>query len=165
MSCTSATPAKTCPSTTSAAWPASRCASVSPTQTMGFSPAAKAACTLRLTVSSVSPKSWRRSECPRITYWHRLRSISGDTSPVKAPASSKYMFWAPTMTGLPETACRTAASEMKGGQRMISTLLESGAPAATSEANAAASSSVVFIFQLPATMQRGMAYIPSGSSA
>ena len=39
----------------------------SPTQTMGVRPASRAALALRFTVSSVSPKNWRRSEWPRIT--------------------------------------------------------------------------------------------------
>src|ERR1700687_4138982 len=37
-------------------------------QTMGMSPASMADLSLRLTVSSVSPKYWRRSECPMMTW-------------------------------------------------------------------------------------------------
>jgi hypothetical protein len=37
-------------------------------QMMGMSPAASAAFALRATVSSVSPKYWRRSEWPTMAY-------------------------------------------------------------------------------------------------
>ena len=47
-------------------------------------------CTFRFTVSSVSPKSWRRSECPTITYLTlSFASIGGLTSPVNAPSVSQ----------------------------------------------------------------------------
>ena len=45
-----------------------RSSRVSPTQTMGVSPATKAAVTLRFTITSVSPNNRRRSECPMITH-------------------------------------------------------------------------------------------------
>ena len=38
--------------------------------------------------------------------------MPGETSPVKAPESSKCMFWAPTFTAEPLTASLTAAREM-----------------------------------------------------
>ncbi len=50
-----------------------------------------------LTVSSVSPKNWRRSEWPTITYsTASLASIGGLTSPVNAPWSSQWQFCAPS---------------------------------------------------------------------
>ncbi len=51
---------------TSSVSPASRSASVSPTQAITDSPASSAARARFATPSSVSPKSWRRSECPTI---------------------------------------------------------------------------------------------------
>ena len=47
---------------------ASRCCLLSPTQRIGVSPWAWAALSRWLTVWSVSPKNWRRSLCPTITY-------------------------------------------------------------------------------------------------
>ena len=45
--------------------------------------------------ASVSPKYWRRSECPRITYGTpSSRSIAGETSPVKAPSSRRQCLGA-----------------------------------------------------------------------
>ena len=58
-------------------------------------PVLHAAAALRATTSSVSPKSCRRSLCPRITQVAPAsRSIAAEISPVKAPASSWLMFWA-----------------------------------------------------------------------
>ena len=55
-------------------------------QTIGVSLAPSAATSRRLTSSSVSPKSRRRSECPMITYSAPAsRTISALTSPVNAP--------------------------------------------------------------------------------
>jgi hypothetical protein len=57
---------------------------------MGVSPASSAARVLRATVSSVSPKYCRRSECPTSTCVHpALFSMGPDTSPVNAPSLSQ----------------------------------------------------------------------------
>ena len=59
-------------------------------QTIGVSPAAKAATAFRLTVASVSPNSVRRSEWPTITYSAPASRIIGAlTSPVNAPSRSQ----------------------------------------------------------------------------
>ena len=81
--------------TTSSVRPPSRSCSVSPTQTMGSSPAESTALAFRFTPSSVSPNSWRRSEWPRITYRQPTSfSMGADTSPVNAPCGSAWQFWA-----------------------------------------------------------------------
>ena len=57
---------------------------------MGVSPALSAAKIRRLTVSSVSPKYWRRSLCPMMTWLQPVAAIIGpETSPVNAPESSQ----------------------------------------------------------------------------
>ena len=79
-----------CIRTSSSVTPSSRWARFSPTHTMTFSPAARAAFVRLFTVSSVSAKYWRRSEWPVMTYsTPRSTSISALISPVKAPLFSK----------------------------------------------------------------------------
>jgi len=61
-------------------------------------PCLKTALTFLFTVSSVSPNSSRRSLWPTITYsTSSLGRKAADTSPVNAPFSSQWQFWAPTM--------------------------------------------------------------------
>ena len=62
-----ASPAWTWPVTLASVVPASRSSSVSPTHRIGVMPDARMARTFRFTVSSVSPNSSRRSECPAMT--------------------------------------------------------------------------------------------------
>ena len=63
--------------------PVSRCSRLSPTQMMGLMPAFSTAWTFLFTVWSVSPKYWRRSLWPMMTYLTaRSLSMSADTSPV-----------------------------------------------------------------------------------
>src|SRR5579884_3620421 len=64
------------------------------------------------------------------------------------------MFWAPSSNGLPAMVSRTAVSPVKGGHSTTST--RPGSPSASTMARASSrpSSTVVFIFQLPATMGR-----------
>ena len=65
-------------------------------QAMGHSPEANAAVILRFTMTSVSPNSARRSECPTITYsTPASRSIGPLTSPVNAPSRSQNRSCAP----------------------------------------------------------------------
>ena len=59
--------ARTWARTLASASPASRSSSVSPTQTIGSIPLRRMASIFLATTSSVSPKCWRRSECPVIT--------------------------------------------------------------------------------------------------
>jgi hypothetical protein len=127
---------------------ASRCASVSPTQRIGSNPAASAAGILRATPRLV--EALATSEWPRITAsTPTSRSIGAETSPVKAPAASSCMFWAPTRTLL-WAQCSTAdLSATNEGQTTTS-----GPPLATlgrkSPRKASASSIVLFIFQFAA---------------
>ena len=70
-------------SMTAAVSPASRSASVSPTQMTATRPASTAALARWFTVSSVSPKYWRRSEWPTMTcVTPASSSIAVETSPV-----------------------------------------------------------------------------------
>ena len=103
---------------------ASRSSSVSPTHTIGVIPCLKTARTFLFTVWSSSPKSWRRSEWPTITYdTFRAASIGGAISPVKAPFSSALTFWAPSPYGsLSESSSvSTERSAVNGGQITTST--------------------------------------------
>ena len=68
--CSSTSPGASCRASTSSVSPASRSASVSPTHMMGSRPWSSAAWTFFCTLSSVSPKSWRRSEWPMMTCGH-----------------------------------------------------------------------------------------------
>ena len=101
-----------------------RSCELSPTQTMGVSPASSAAFILRFTVSSVSPNYWRRSEWPMITQRHPDSIIMGaEISPVKAPSFSQCMFCAAMAMSEPAAASTAAASEVKGGATMMSQCL------------------------------------------
>ena len=83
--------------------PASRSSSSSPTQaiTLQAAPRARPRRAAR-TVSSVSPKYWRRSEWPTIAPWTpSSRSIGAEISPVNAPSSSQCTFCAATRCPCP----------------------------------------------------------------
>ena len=78
-------------------WPPSCSCWVSPTHRIGTRRCLTAARTLRFISSSLSPKTWRRSEWPRMTWvTPNALSIGAETSPVNAPLSSKCMFCAPS---------------------------------------------------------------------
>src|SRR5688500_17511591 len=85
-----------------------------------------------------------------MTYSHNSCSIKGEISPVKAPCSSQYMFWAPRPTWVPVTIDLTASRAVKGGHKTTSTPLTLATASQTSWANALASATVLYIFQLPA---------------
>ena len=69
--------------TTSSVLSASRSASVSPTQTIGVMPQARAALALSATTASVSPWYWGRSEWPTMQKrTPNSRSMAAETSPV-----------------------------------------------------------------------------------
>ena len=96
------------------------------------------------TVSSVSPKCWRRSECPTIApSTPSSSSIPGEISPVNAPSAAQWTFCAYTGTPRPTAA----TSEVNGGQTTTST------PAGGSNAsrNSTVDRGPLNIFQLPAT--------------
>ena len=72
-----------CMETSSLVMPCSRCSRVSPTQRITVRPASKAARTRFCTVTSVSPKYWRRSLWPMMTMFTPMElSISALISPV-----------------------------------------------------------------------------------
>ena len=75
--------------------------------------------------------------------------------PVKAPFSRWYMFWAPNLTELPWSTLLTTSRDMNGGQTTFSTPCTASRGPTSSRASRRASSTVVFIFQLPATIGTG----------
>src|SRR3954452_14675438 len=126
----------------------SRCASFSPTQRIGSRPAARAAGTLRASDSSLSPKYWRRSECPRITpSTPSSSSIGGETSPVQAPLSSSCMFCAATRARL-WAQCSTAVFTERNGGQTTTSGPDSGTRGRKSARKLSVSSIVLCIFQL-----------------
>src|SRR5699024_7171492 len=146
---TPASAAVTCAVPVSSAAPAARCCAVSPTQTSGSSPCRRAACTLRLTRSSVSAKCARRSEWP-ISSSRAPASLTWgtETSPVHAPSSSQCASWAPTSTAPSGgSTSATVAIAVAGGITNGWTLGAQPTPAST-RAYARASASVLVIFQL-----------------
>src|ERR1019366_7313896 len=136
---------------TSSVRPASRSSSTSPTQTMGVRPFSSAISSLRLTVSSVSLKYCRRSECPMITCvtWIAV-SIAGEISPVKAPSFAQCIFCAPTATFDPRAASTAACRSRNGGQITISSREWPATMGRNSAKNAVVCSGVLYIFQLAA---------------
>src|SRR5699024_76094 len=136
--------------TRDSALPPSRSSSVSPQQMIGTSPFACRACAFLLTVSSVSAKCSRRSEWPTMTYFTpRSSSIAGDTSPVNAPLSSKWLFSAPMPSSEPSVFATSEGRWMNGAQMALSTSSFFGSVPSASM-NASPSETVLFIFQLPA---------------
>ncbi len=119
---------------------------------MTVSPAAIAARVRLLTVSSVSPKYWRRSLCPVMTYFAPASTIMPvEISPVNAPWSSQWQFSVPTPTFVPAAAATAAGTSIAGVQHTISTLSAYCAVAsATAFTSAAVSDGLTFIFQFPA---------------
>src|SRR5713101_4268408 len=136
---------------TASVWPPSRCSSVSPTHTIGVSPASRAAWVFLNTVSFVSPKYWRRSLWPIITCEHpRLRIIGPDTSPVYAPSFAQNRFCAPIPMRVPCAAATAAGRLGKGGQIAISQCSERSTRGRNFSKKTAVSAAVLYIFQLPA---------------
>ena len=91
---------------------------------IGVMPWCWIAATLRLTISSVSPKISRRSECPAITYTtFSFARNAGEISPVNAPLSSVWQCWAPrwkSKSSLSMTVC-TLRRSVNGGWMLMST--------------------------------------------
>src|SRR5512140_468933 len=156
-------PPETCRPTTSNVFPASRSGSISPTQRMGVSPAARTARTFRFAASSVSAKNCRRSEWPMMQ-WVAPASVSirVETSPVNAPSSAKWTFWDATPIALPLTSCATAPIDRYGGARTISTPRASDTSGRKARTKAAASPAVLYIFQLPAMTGTRIALLRRG---
>src|SRR5256884_7816886 len=140
---------RTCRETTSQVRFESRSWIVSPTQMMGWSFASRTARSLRLTLSSVSPKYCRRSLWPRITPSQPISASMGAlTSPVNAPCFSWWQFCPKSWMADPCRACFTAASAVNGG----ATPTCAPAPSSfcrSSRTSCTASPAVLCIFQLP----------------
>src|SRR5437870_1465514 len=120
---------------TSSVSPRSRSACVSPTQAITRRPASSAAQARLATVSSVSPKYWRRSEWPTREPTAPSSSSSGaEISPVYAPSCSQCTFCAYVV----RPASTHSRRRVNGGQTTASS------PAR------AAGSGPRNIFQLPA---------------
>ena len=119
-----ASPARTWPSTLSWHRPASRSSRVSPTQRIGVISFLNTALILPLTRSSVSPKYWRRSEWPTITYEQSSAvSIVAEISPVYAPFGSLCTSCAPSSKARRSEAITVwrERSAVNGGQITTST--------------------------------------------
>src|SRR5215472_2383571 len=112
---------------------------------------------------------WRRSEWPRMTWvTPNSLSIGADTSPVKAPRSSKCMFCAPNAINAPASVCHAAGMSTAGGAiRTSRSRARAAASRSISLRNAAssarASSAVRFIFQLPAISILRIAVFPASA--
>src|SRR6267378_2496916 len=135
--------------------PASRSSCVSPRQTMGVRPLSSAIKDFLATLSSVSRKSWRRSEWPMMT-WRQPASASmgAETSPVNAPSLLQETFW-PAMAMLEPFASSTAVCiAVNGGATTMSQCSAAATSGRNEEKNARVSASVLYIFQLPAITRR-----------
>src|SRR5579862_5999350 len=124
----------------------------SPMHRIGSSPAARQALSFLLTISLVSPMTWRRSLWPMMTATTPTSlSMVVESSPVNAPFASQWTSWAPSLMGLPSRTCRTTSNPRKGGQTRTS-----GPPALSPSslrspaARSRASLRSPFIFQFPA---------------
>ena len=145
--------------------PASRCSSVSPTQTIGVMPWRRTARSVAATVASSIPKSVRRSECPTITYDVASRARKrGLTSPVRAPASSSEQCCAPSATGMCSfsTSVCTVRRSVKGGWTDTSTRATSSGLSRRPRSRTVCSASMWSwcIFQFPLTSGRRRASPP-----
>ena len=94
----------------------------------------------------------------------QLREHGGEISPVKAPCSSQWQFWAPERHRGPRAAPRPPrAATVKGGHTTTSTPRVRRSPSRTVWASSRASACVPCIFQLPTTS--GVRIRPRSSSA
>src|SRR3954451_4855751 len=130
--------------------PASRSSSVSPTHSNGTSPASSAAGTFACSARSVSPKSCRRSECPRtVPCTSSSLSIRGLTSPVNGPSGASCMFCAYTVTPEPRVESTIACNAVNGTQ-MATSAVAADTRGSRPWMYSSASAIVLYIFQLPA---------------
>src|SRR3954454_8770521 len=135
--------------------PASCSSSDSPTHSIGWSPASRAAGTFSCSARSVSLKYCRRSEWPSSTPFTPSSAIIGaETSPVYAPSGSWCMFCASTWTSDPPSASTVAASAVNGTDSASSTPLPIGSRDSSRCTYSRASPEVLYIFQLPAMYWR-----------
>src|SRR5690606_30388140 len=119
-------------------------------------PAFCAATNFAATISSVSPNSVLRSECPTSTCEQPTSCNMGpDTSPVKAPCSAWCRFCAPSRREDPAMAAATCARCTKAGHTSTSTASSSAAnPPLRAWTRASACAFWPCIFQLAATSGR-----------
>src|SRR6202163_2473542 len=118
---------------------------------MGARPASSAARVFFSTVSLVSPKYWRRSLWPMITYEQPTDlSIAADTSPVNAPSLAQNIFCAPTATRVPCAAATAAGRLGKVEQITISQCSERSTKGRNFSKKLVVLAAVLYIFQLPA---------------
>src|SRR2546423_3935515 len=145
---------------TSSVRPRSCSSSVSPRARITFSLWRNAACTFRLSCSSVSLKSWRRSECPISRWWHHPASILGEISPVNGPWSSQEAFCAPTSIGQLRSALAISHNITAGGRMTRSTCVANTARSwRRRSAYSSPSGTVKCIFQLPAISGLRMGFL------
>src|SRR5467141_3774349 len=83
-------------------------------------------------------------------------SIGAETSPVKAPSLLQETFWPEMAMLVPFAASAAVEMAVKGGATMMSQCLEFATNGVKAEKNARVSSSVLYIFQLPAITRRRM---------
>src|SRR5260370_32687406 len=124
---------------------------------MGVRPLASAIRVFLATLSSVSRKSWRRSEWPMMTYRQPASaSMGAETSPVNAPSLLQETFWPAMAMQEPFAASTAVRIAVDGG---VTTMSQCAAPVTSGrneEKNARVSASVLYIFQLPAITRRRM---------
>ena len=77
--------------------------------------------------------------------------MPGDTSPVNAPVSSQWTFWAATAISVPASASTAACSETYGGQTATSTPSSEASRSRSSRQNSCVSAGPLKSFQFPAT--------------
>src|SRR6266436_3576085 len=140
---------------TSSARPASRSSWVSPRQTIGVRPLLRAIKVFLATLSSVSRKSWRRSEWPMMTNRQPASaSMGAETSPVKAPSLLQETFWPAMATRELFAASKAVEIAVNGGATTMSQCSAFETSGRNEEKNARVSASVLYIFQLPAITRR-----------
>src|SRR6266446_4536042 len=86
--------------------------------------------------------------------------IGAETSPVKAPSLLQETFWPEMAMLVPFVASAAVEMAVKGGATMMSQCLEFATNGVKAEKNARVSSSVLYIFQLPAITGRRMTRPP-----
>ena len=77
--------------------------------------------------------------------------MAGETSPVNAPDSSQWTFWAATAISVPASASTAAPSETNGGQTATSTPSSEASRSRSSMQNSCVSAGPLKSFQFPAT--------------
>ena len=117
--------------------------------------------------SSVSPKSWRRSECATsVPPTPMSLSIHGDTSPVYGPSFAQCVFCAKTPISVTANMPTASCSDGYGGHTITSAPSKPCSLARRRAQNSRVSSGPLYIFQLPAIsigQASGIAATPGSS--